>query len=254
MTTKNLNISNGVDLNTSINIGIPTGAIISIGGNDYSTYTSQSIDSLGFCPCDGRSLNTYTYRNLHAIISNIYGGTAYSDGVTNIYGVSTTFNVPDLSTGTNGDPFFMIGAANSASTVGSKDTSSRSHTHAGTGYITTDSATLDHNHGIGVSINNSNMGSHGHNINGVYVNTNAPGNSAQKNDGGQSTAGNGHGHALPFPGAYVANDPSSHGHYGSGNAAGAGNTGHTHQITASANLSSANNLIPYTVGLFFIKL
>ena len=46
--------------------------------------------------CDGQALNTYTYKDLHAIISNNYGGTAFSSGVTDQSGATTTFNVPDM--------------------------------------------------------------------------------------------------------------------------------------------------------------
>jgi microcystin-dependent protein len=46
--------------------------------------------------CDGSALNTYTYKDLHAIITNNYGGTAFSSGVTDQSGVTTTFNLPDM--------------------------------------------------------------------------------------------------------------------------------------------------------------
>ena len=47
--------------------------------------------------CDGSSnLNTYTYRVLHAVISNTWGGTAYNAGTTDQNGETTTFTIPDL--------------------------------------------------------------------------------------------------------------------------------------------------------------
>lgn len=46
--------------------------------------------------CNGQDLNTYTYRDLHAVISNTYGGTAYNAGVTDQNGVSTTFKAPNF--------------------------------------------------------------------------------------------------------------------------------------------------------------
>jgi microcystin-dependent protein len=50
-----------------------------------------------YIACNGAStLNTYTYRLLHAVISNLYGGTAYSAGVTDIPSATTTFTIPDL--------------------------------------------------------------------------------------------------------------------------------------------------------------
>lgn len=66
---------------------IPVGTIYT-----YAGTTSPS----GYLLCDGTAYNTYTYRVLHAIVSNIYGGTAYSAGVTDQSGAITTFNLPDL--------------------------------------------------------------------------------------------------------------------------------------------------------------
>ena len=50
----------------------------------------------GYELCAGQDLNTFTYKDLHAVISNIYGGTAYNAGVTDQSGATTTFKVPDL--------------------------------------------------------------------------------------------------------------------------------------------------------------
>lgn len=50
----------------------------------------------GWVFCNGASYNTYLYRELHAVISNNFGGTAYSAGTSDVFGVTTTFNVPDL--------------------------------------------------------------------------------------------------------------------------------------------------------------
>lgn len=50
----------------------------------------------GHLLCDGTALNTYTYRELHKVISNFYGGTAYLAGTTDQVGATTTFNVPNL--------------------------------------------------------------------------------------------------------------------------------------------------------------
>ena len=47
-------------------------------------------------PCDGRELNTFTWRRLHAVISNTFGGTAFVAGTTDQDGATTTFNLPDL--------------------------------------------------------------------------------------------------------------------------------------------------------------
>ena len=50
----------------------------------------------GWVLCYGQSLNTYTYKDLHAVVSNTYGGTAYNAGVTDQNGATTVFSVPDL--------------------------------------------------------------------------------------------------------------------------------------------------------------
>ena len=46
--------------------------------------------------CDGSDLNTYTYRALHKIISNTYGGSAYNAGITDDPSATTTFKLPNL--------------------------------------------------------------------------------------------------------------------------------------------------------------
>lgn len=50
----------------------------------------------GYLLCHGQALNTYTYRDLHAVISNNFGGTAYQAGVTDVIGATTFFYAPDL--------------------------------------------------------------------------------------------------------------------------------------------------------------
>jgi len=66
---------------------MPTGTII--------TFAGTSAPS-GYLTCNGGNLNTYTYRDLHAVISNTYGGTAYNAGVTDDPSATTTFKVPDI--------------------------------------------------------------------------------------------------------------------------------------------------------------
>lgn len=70
-----------------LNALIPPGSVIT---------TAATSAPSGWLLCDGASYNTYTYRFLHAMISNIYGGTAYSPGTTDQPAAVTTFNVPDL--------------------------------------------------------------------------------------------------------------------------------------------------------------
>ena len=65
----------------------PAGVIVPYAGTSAPT---------GYQFCNGQDLNTFTFKDLHAAISNTYGGTAYSAGVTDQSGVSTTFKVQDL--------------------------------------------------------------------------------------------------------------------------------------------------------------
>ena len=58
---------------------------------------AQASAPTGWIICDGASnLNTYTYRALHSVISNTYGGTAYNAGTTDQSGETTVFTIPDL--------------------------------------------------------------------------------------------------------------------------------------------------------------
>ena len=47
--------------------------------------------------CDGEELNTYTYRALHKVISDTYGGAEYIEGITDQSGAETTFEIPNLT-------------------------------------------------------------------------------------------------------------------------------------------------------------
>ena len=47
--------------------------------------------------CDGGAVNTYLYRDLHKVISNKFGGTAYLSGTTDKSDASSTFNLPNFS-------------------------------------------------------------------------------------------------------------------------------------------------------------
>jgi microcystin-dependent protein len=78
---------------TAISVLMPSGTILPYSGASAPGATSPIADYL---ICDGRSLNTYDYRDLHAVISNTYGGTAYNPGTTDQAGASTVFNIPDI--------------------------------------------------------------------------------------------------------------------------------------------------------------
>jgi microcystin-dependent protein len=78
---------------TAISVLMPSGTILPYSGANAPGATSPIADYL---ICDGRSLNTYDYRDLHAVISDTYGGTAYNPGTTDQAGASTEFNIPDI--------------------------------------------------------------------------------------------------------------------------------------------------------------
>lgn len=77
--------NDGID--AIVELSLPAGSIQMFAGASAPT---------GWLLCDGGAVNTYTYRVLHKLISNTYGGTAYSAGVTDASNALTTFNLPDL--------------------------------------------------------------------------------------------------------------------------------------------------------------
>lgn len=179
-------------------------------------YVSGSAPS-NYLICNGQAVNTYTYRLLHAVISNKYGGTAYSAGVTDQSNAVTTFNLPNLI-----DYAFPYGSTANTSlptTLGIGATNiDASHTHNTTISLTVDAgAAKAHNHSHTTSGNQS--VDHTHN----FGNTSA--NSGGHSHLGQSTS-------------------VSHQHnYQISNNSGSGNTGgisgnHTHTIN---NASASHN-------------
>ena len=116
--------------------------------------------------CDGQALNTYAYKDLHAIISNNYGGTAFSSGVTDQSGVTTTFNIPDMRArvpvGYNTDANIDISGTDatklstrSLNTKGGKE-----------GVVLTEAQLANHTHNLGDTSHNHNIteSAHGHSI------------------------------------------------------------------------------------------
>ena len=146
------------------NVSIPAGTIY--------TYAGASTPT-GYLLCDGTSYNTYTYRNLHAVVSNIYGGTAYSAGTTDQPGAVTTFLVPDLrrrmptGKGASDTLGFTEGGNNTGTAYASR---SLSHSHSvpahyhGMGTGATLSVDISHNHSastVSGTVGGSD-GTHGH--------------------------------------------------------------------------------------------
>jgi microcystin-dependent protein len=130
------------------NVTTPVGQIIG-----YAGTTAPS----GWLLCNGGSYNTYTYRTLHAIVSNTYGGTAYNPGTTDQIGAVTTFNIPDLRGRTiagldnmGGTDAGRLSWANTLGTTGGTETHTittaemPSHTHTQNAHTHTQDA---HSHG-----------------------------------------------------------------------------------------------------------
>lgn len=90
----NLNIKDGVDGLSSVNNFIPTGSLIPKSGSP-SILTKYDTDDKcikeGFVPCDGRILSPYVFKNLHSVISNIYGGNEYKSNFAEIERTVTSF-------------------------------------------------------------------------------------------------------------------------------------------------------------------
>lgn len=179
-------------------------------------YVSGSAPS-NYLICNGQAVNTYTYRLLHAVISNKYGGTAYSAGVTDQSNAVTTFNLPNLI-----DYAFPYGSTANTSLpttlgIGAINIDA-SHTHNTTISLTVDAgAAKAHNHSHTTSGNQS--VDHTHN----FGNTSA--NSGGHSHLGQSTSTS-HAHNISLT-----------------NTSGSGNTGgisanHTHNIN---NASASHN-------------
>lgn len=144
------------------------------GGTTPTAGTVTNVGRVKYLLCAGQSLNTYTYRHLHAVISNKYGGTAYSAGTTDQVGAATTFSLPNFT-----DNFFPFGNTANTSLPTTANlgptTGDISHSHGLTISRTASSGNVDHAHTSNTaqdnnhthtwpSLNSANSGSHSHNI------------------------------------------------------------------------------------------
>jgi len=100
-------LANNITISGNSTIGDASGDTMTInatadGYNNRSGITGEirmfsiATPPTGWLVCDGSAVNTYTYRVLHAVVSSIYGGTAFNGGVTDQSGAVTTFNLPDF--------------------------------------------------------------------------------------------------------------------------------------------------------------
>lgn len=245
MPNTDLMVSSGYDIENSLNSAIPAGAIIPYGHGTFIT----NVDEMGIVPCDGRSLNTYTYRLLHSVISNTYGGTAYSQGVTDQPSASTTFNVPQLN-----NSIKYIAMKNAQALNSTAGSSSHDHTDSTAATTTAGNSTFDHGH-YWAAYADAQGEYHAHYMGGFYFgSSNAPVNQpVGKVDGNQSAAGRYHGHSGYVPaigyGAYTAHD-----HYADGNMYTATATSHNHTVSITTTSASATAIPDYAAAMFYIKI
>ena len=142
----------------------------------------SSTPPSGWLVCNGASLNSFTYKDLHQVISNNYGGDAFVLGVTDQSGATETFNIPDFdgftTKGVSSSPFspstISVETQTSAHTHNVTSTPSGAHQHT----LTTPSSG-EHTHTVNVAnANHSHGGSygdgsmlHGHPSAGIGSNT-----------------------------------------------------------------------------------
>ena len=245
----NLSSATGFDSNTSLGSHIPTGSIMIIGGSAYSANQENNIDDNGLCPCDGRSLSTYTYRELHKVISNYYGGTAYSAGLTDVPSAVTFFNVPTL----NAELAYIAGSSDSI--LPKSDAGSNAHNHAANTNAsgTTTSGSFPHSHTVYHAYNGGGDHGVGHNSAWVGVNATSAHNAAVfKNDGSCAGAAINHSHTGIYRES-IAGNSGNHTHGVTATVGDNLDTAHTHTFNTSSTLANSNVTAPYTGALFFIK-
>lgn len=194
-------VEDGFDASDSNASYIPTGAIIM----SAKTYSLDEAIQTDRCPCDGRALNTYTYRNLHKVISNTFGGTAYSAGVTDQPGAVTTFNVPivmpnsgSVLTGDSRDQRYIAGS-NTPAALSSTLTTAL-HTHNITGILSPSGATnnvLDsHTHTIAARTHTTTVNDNNHTFSSPSQNLGDSAGQSQRNDGTSISSGLAHQHNV----------------------------------------------------------
>jgi hypothetical protein len=89
-------VNKKVDTSLSENAYIPTGALVTKASptsilENYDT--DEKCLAAGLVPCDGRYLSPYTFKKIHSVISNIYGGNEYSDSFSEIQRTVSSFSV-----------------------------------------------------------------------------------------------------------------------------------------------------------------
>lgn len=190
----------------SLNSVVPTGTV--------QMFAGSAIPS-GWLECDGTSISSTNYLNLHSVISNTYGGSAHTGAG------GLNFNLPDL----RGRVVIGVGQGSGLT----------NRALAATTGVETHTLSLaeipSHNHGGVTGTANSNT-SHGHSMSttlGVM-------------QYGFANIGGG------YQGALAGTQPYSHTY-----SAASTNTDHTHSINAAGSGSSHNNMQPSIALKFIIK-
>lgn len=161
-TSGHVTVANNFIANGDTTIGNASSDTLTItatasGSANFSGLTGEirmyggTSEPAGWKFCNFQTLNTYTFRALHAVISNTYGGTAFNAGVTDQSGATTTFNVPDMRgrvpVGVNSSSSLTNRGAKAIGSSGGADTHQLStnelaqHNHTGPSHTHTFSAT-----------------------------------------------------------------------------------------------------------------
>jgi len=214
-------------------------SIVPVGTMEMWAGLSSSIPS-GWLLCDGQSLNTFTYRVLHAVISNRYGGTAYSAGTTDQSGAATTFNVPNM---TAYIPLGITSGVSAGATTSSFGNTSLTHNHTPNTSANTNADGGSHSHTL------SDGGSHNHSL--TTSNWNHSHNTAAPSNTHRHTipAGNS---AAVYETGYTGHDATQHGYFSVDNAqvhshttgTQNANANHGHTIPSGGNVSTHNHTWP----------
>jgi hypothetical protein len=238
----------GYDIDTSLSNFVPVGSIISYGHGSFLS----NIDEIGLVPCDGRSLNTYKYRNLHKIVSNIYGGTAYSAGISDQPSAVSVFSVPLLN---NSIKFLAMKNAQALNANGGSSTHWH-ETNPTPSMVTAGYSTFDHGH-YWTAFAATAGEYHTHSLGGYYFGgSGTSANSAVgKVDGNQVAAGRYHSHSGYTPTTSWTHY-TEHSHYADGNMYTAVGTSHNHTVTqlAQADLDLVPTIPEYAAVMFYIKI
>lgn len=223
-----------VSVDATYNRLVPSGSIIAWGG------LSSSPPS-GFLTCDGTAVSRTTYSALYALIGDRYGA---GDG-------STTFNLPNFSSGLL--PFSTT-SLNASPGTGTRQTKTISSTNT---------ASTGHSH----TLNNTQSSGHGHTLNGTSVTQNSGGANSNHTHGVSMNSGGvnaNHSHGISMNTGNVNADHSHSGNTGNisadhshtyfkpnsgGNANTAGaNSNHTHGFTTGGINANHSHLVSGNTG------